>query len=774
MEVDMSVRRPRVLASFFGFASSGLLACGLIRGHIHADFWWMGLVLVILVANFYRYQISRPLALWREIGAARICLNREAQSSNERKLGRFTWPPFLLRPLVALVLLVVVFGQGLVQEGFFWVNVLAESVRPARLSVHVEPPSFASARAQAVSARPGEVVRLNLLSGSFMQMTLSGGRGFSAVSEVIFPEAQFFRSTSTRGPAMLEASSLSRENAFSPETFSSADQKAWLSPFSENRMWSGSTELITSALDLDAQAVQRLVIVVRTPSSGPFFIDATVEPVPRPEVSLEKRDPPPDQRSPSQTIEGALFFAAQVQSQVPLTTIELAVRTESGYSFNLPVGEFTGSERLDFISESVQLLTAGIPFGEADVLYVQARAHTVIPGLTGESQEFRFSVKSPRESREKLIEQLEAALDTLSDVQSGGVEMKQSLVNQLQEAQQTSRQLGNQSLASRQVREALRRAEALDPKNKQQRDEVESQIQDTLDALRRRNSRESASSWFLKTRNFLSRLAHVDVAAEPQALSHFSEKGAELSQEAQALKAQLEQLIESPQSGLTLDEKLLAMEMLENDETPVRMEGVTELIGRGERDEALEQGQETLTDATLNLGGLLQLISVARARVIREARDRLTKADAELENVRQSMEPGAQRSSARQAEKELRETPELGNQFNDALEEAQDSARQAGKALRRGNQGELVKSLDGAQRAIVRALAELQEEEQASREEQGDEDGRRYRSTMDAMNAQGQHDAGWRRRIFETISRLREQGVSADAAVIRYLESRLR
>lgn len=770
----MDVRRSHVLAKFVGFAAIGLVACGLIRGHIHADFWWMGLVLVALAAPFYRHQFSRPLALWRKIGPARIFLNRAAQSPAEKQRARFLWPPFPLRAVLALLLLVGVFGQVLVKEGLFWGGLLAESVRPGRLSVHVEPPSFASARAQTIFVRPGEVLRLNLLAGSFMQMNLSGGRGFSVVTEAVFPESKALQSTPARGPATLEASPLHGNDAFTPEAFSAADQTAWLSPFSESRMWSGSTELITSALDLDAEAVQRLVLVVRPPSGDPFFVDATVEPVPRPEVTLELRGTPPDERSPNETIEGVLFFAAGVQSQVPLTNIELAVRTESGYSFNLPVGEFTGSERLEFESDSIQLQTAGIPFGEADVLYVQARAHTVIPGLTGESQEFRFPVKSPRESREKLIEQLEAALDTLSDSQSGGMEMKQSLIKQLQEAQQTSRQLGNQSLAARQVTEALRNAQALDPKSKQQRDEVGSQIQDTLDALKRSNARETASSWFLKTRDFLNKLAQADVAAEPQALSKFSEKGAELSQEAQELKAQLEQLIESPQSGLTLDEKHLAMEMLENDETPVRMEGVTELIGQSERDEALQQGQETLTDATQNLGGLLQLISVARARVIREARERLTQADAELENVRQSMDPNAQRSSARQAEKELRETPELGNQFNDALEEAQDNAQRAGKALRKGDQGELVESLDGAQQAIVKALAELQEEEQASREEQGEEEGRRYRSSMDAMSAQGQHDAGWRRRIFETISRLREQGVPADAAVIRYLESRLR
>jgi hypothetical protein len=45
---------------------------------------------------------------------------------------------------------------------------------------------------------------------------------------------------------------------------------------------------------------------------------------------------------------------------------------------------------------------------------------------------------------------------------------------------------------------------------------------------------------------------------------------------------------------------------------------------------------------------------------------------------------------------------------------------------------------------------------------------------MDAMNAQGQLDSGWRKKIFEEISRLREQGVPADAEIIRYLESRLR
>jgi hypothetical protein len=773
-EADMEGRRPHPNAWFLALVVCGLLVSALIRGHIHPDFWWMGLPFVYLSALFLDNQVFRPWSLWRRIGAERIQLNREAEALGRSHFTGRPLPPFPLRALLGLLFIGWVFGPAVAEEGLLWGGRLAQAFQPARLVVHIEPPSFASSDAQTQVARPGEVLQLQILAGSFVQMTLSGGRGFEVLSEALLPEVSGRRDAAGEKPAVLEASPVPDGSTLSDTLSSTTDQNAWISPFSSNLMWSGSTELITTALERDPSATQKLALTVRTVSGDRFLLDTTIQPVPSPMVVLEHLGRPPDSRTQSQAMDGALFFSAAVESKVPLTNIELAVHTESGYSFNLPIGEFTGSDRLDFSTDSVQLQTAGIPFGEADVLYVKAVAHTVVPGLNGVSNEYRFPVTSPRESREKLIEQLEAVLDSLSSPQSSSFEMKESIVRQLEEAQKTARQLGNQSQAARQVAESLNLARKLDPKSKEQRDKLGSQIQDTLNALRRSNARDTASSWFLKTRDFLGKLAEADLSSEEQSLSSFASKSRELSQEAQDLKDQIESLIESPQSGLTLDEKLLAIEMLESDETPMRMEGVTDLIDQGERNEALEQGNETLTIATQSLGGILQLISVARSRVIREARERLTQADSDLETVRQSNDPAEQKSSASNAEKQLRETPELGNQFNDALEEAQDNAQRASRALQKGDQGQLQQSLDAAQQSIVQALAELQEEEQASREEQGEEEGRRYRSTMDAVSAQGQHDAGWRRRIFDTISRLREQGVPADASVIRYLESRLR
>ena len=82
--------------------------------------------------------------------------------------------------------------------------------------------------------------------------------------------------------------------------------------------------------------------------------------------------------------------------------------------------------------------------------------------------------------------------------------------------------------------------------------------------------------------------------------------------------------------------------------------------------------------------------------------------------------------------------------------------------------------LDESQDGIVRALAALQDEEEAQRESQQEQDGQSFRTAQEALEAQSKLDMGWRRQILEEIARLRENGTPADDPAIRYLESRLR
>ena len=170
----------------------------------------------------------------------------------------------------------------------------------------------------------------------------------------------------------------------------------------------------------------------------------------------------------------------------------------------------------------------------------------------------------------------------------------------------------------------------------------------------------------------------------------------------------------------------------------------------------------------------MQMMQAARQRAMRQAREKLTEADGELQSARERGQRGEDaQGPLGEAGKRLQETPRLSREFNEAVNDARQQQRDAARETKK-EPGKSAGHVDKAQDAIVKALAALQEEEQAEEQQKREQDGRMSRSAMDAFSAQGQLDVGWRRRILEEIARLKAAGETADSSVIRYLESRLR
>lgn len=738
------------------------------QGAHGASVWWVPLFLLAGWLFCLREFVFRPHHLLRTLGVERVRLNLDSSGDSHlihhKKLPRVM--PYVLHFLVLTVPLVSLVGPFMGRNVHDFAVRLREALEPARLQVEIEPPSYSqeSQLRRTLSVQSPEAVRV--LSGSFISLRLAGGRGLRSL-------LNSWEEQRDEPTGVLTVYPLNLDTELTPELLNKLhmgriDAHAWKSAVPWQDAWQGSTELLSEALGADLETVHRMALFVESGRGKLFVLDLTMDPIPRPQVTLEL---PPEEPRQAQDQLGVLFFNVEVLSQTPLTEVAFLARTESGYSFRLPIGEFAGTERHEFSHPQAQLQTMGIPFGENDALYVKAIAETVISGLIGESKEFRFPVKSPAESRRKLIEQVENLVDRLQNPDRDFQSFKQDLNNQLTEALKTAQDLGRQSLAARKLQDMKRNAQRLTASDQETRERLEAQAQDLLETLKRSQAREEANSWFLKMREFLNQLAQREFATHQQQLVERSDG---LTDEAEDLKLELENLIEAPQSGLTLEEKQLAMELIESDETPLRMGGVSELINQGDRAQALQLGRETYEKALENLGGVLQLITIARNRMIRDAQEKLQQADAALEEVRQASSPEDQKEQAEAAQRTLEKTPSISHEFEEALEQAQAGARGVRRSLSRQGKPQLTENLNEAQQAIARALAALQQEEQASREEQSQEEGRRYRSAMDAMSAQGAMDSGWRRKIFEEISRLREAGVPADADVIRFLESRLR
>lgn len=522
-----------------------------------------------------------------------------------------------------------------------------------------------------------------------------------------------------------------------------------------------SAKSIINQLELNPDHENTLILQLNKNEQIYAIQKIKITPIPRPHVELSRAQNP-------STREGTIALDVKVRSKIPLSSVEFQIRTASGYRMAKPIAEFANANEQIFDGPGVPFNTLGIPFTPKDTLYIKAVAKTAAENVQGESEELSFEIVTRESIRQDLMQALEKSLQALQSNSISPNDLKETLKRELSKAESAAQQMGAQSLAARQMEKITASAKNIGtPKDKSAR-ETEQKIKNLLERLKR----EQTSN---QVQNLLARLQNLKFSiqrSEAEKLPELNKDTSELKNSANSLKKQLAALVEKPSSGLTLAEKQAALEALKLDRTPENLKELEKHLTEKQLNEAINKSNSTLEHAQKQLGGVLAMLQAARQRAMREARERLTRADNQLQNSRQQEKNRKQ--SLEQAQEDLDALPEISDEFKDAARDAQNGNQKARQGDRSGNKKETDEGIDEAQEGIVRALAALQDEEEAERQSQQEQDGQNFRSAQEALAAQGQLDMGWRRQILEEIARLRAKGESSDSPSIRYLESRLR
>jgi hypothetical protein len=130
-----------------------------------------------------------------------------------------------------------------------------------------------------------------------------------------------------------------------------------------------------------------------------FYATLKLIPIARPQVLLSETAV---QRSPDDNPTNTLAFSLRVYSPIKLTEITFLLKTKSGYEYEQIVKEFSNEDQTNFELPYAEVVTAGIPFQENDILSVKAVAKTPILQAKGESKEFFYPIqRAPKKERPK-------------------------------------------------------------------------------------------------------------------------------------------------------------------------------------------------------------------------------------------------------------------------------------------------------------------------------------------------------------------------------------
>lgn len=749
--------------------------------------WWFGLPLCLVVWHYLNASVAAGVRAVQTLGRSRVLLNT-------RLAGRSHLPvfwPFQIRMFLAVLAFIAAAGYTFHRDIASGLTQIVNVLRREEGVLRIEYPSYAETPPFEAILR-NQPIMAKADTGSYLQFFIRERKAVSAwtLTLTVQPEPnadqQSNNSSSAQSELTPEGTATPNDTATpivtangTPEA--TAAPKALVTrqlPLSATGSWAQSVSALMQQMGLPEQTPVTLILNAtqkgRTGESA-YRAVIKVAPIPVPLVTINPASqlPTAGLRQGGSNEAGRLLFEVAAKSQVPLTQVELAVRTKSGYRFNKTLAEFANSQESNFKTAEAELSTVGIPFSEDDILYVKAVAKTVLSGLQGESIEIEIPVKSRAAVRQQVTKALEDALKELKNPQGRDpgafAESKARIEKALQEAKEASATLGRQSTTHRQTAEAAESAAQMQSKSDASAKKTEQKIQSALESLKREQSMERMSSLFARLQNLKTAIARVP----EQELAKMAQEAGQLKEDAQALKDKLREVTQAPSSGLTPEEKQLAEHLLSADKTPEKIKEVQDKLASSQREQASAQTQQALEEAQKNLGSLMQIVMAARQRAIKDAREKLTQADTALEKSK-NLDAKQATPGLSEAQQKLEALPSLGEEFNDAAGEARDGAREARKEAQSGKPQAMAEDIGKSQEGIVKALAALQDEEESDRQSQQEQDGRTFRSAMDAMAAQGQLDVGWRKKILEEIARLRTQGEAADSPVIRYLESRLR
>jgi hypothetical protein len=697
------------------------------------ELWWFGCLLSYVLFEYLQLAFYAAYTARRSLGETRFKLNLNAAHIAPRKL----WP-YQTRLIFVFVGVISGFGLTLKSDFQTALGEIVSILEPEVAYVRIEYPGYANTPPIEKELDRGNSFVVQVDTGSFVQVFVRNKKKSSKWNLIINQ----------------------------PEASAEAKAREEKHDLSESGRWSSSVASLYARFGVPKQPTAFEFQLFENKGT-PAKIRVETSPVPIPIVQLDPTALPEGELSPADI--GKLYFNVEANSRIPLSLVELAVRTKSGYRFSKTLGEFANASELNFTSQRSELSTMGIPFSEKDILYIKAVAKTVAPDIVGESREIEIHVKSRQEIRQELVKELEEALETLKNAKGTTEEQKNSVQKNLSKAQQLSTQLGRRSPMRKLLDEAQKEIERMQASQDDHSKTAQKKIQTAMESLQREQNKDRLASVFARLQNLKSTIAK----ASKQELPKLKEDAQNLSKDVQTLKQGLHDAVENSASGLTLEEKQEAQRLLNFDKTDKKLEDIMAQLESGDKNRAESTATQANDEAQQHMGAAMQMLMAARQRAMKEAREKLTEADKKLEDAKNSLaqkqDPKAD-ESLRSAQKDLESTPRLGKEFNEHLNNAKS---RTGKAMREGP-GQQEQNASAAQDEIVKALSSLQDEEEMEKDGQRDSEEQAYRSSMDVMAAQGQLDVGWRKKILEEISRLRAQGESADSPLLKYLESRLR
>lgn len=544
----------------------------------------------------------------------------------------------------------------------------------------------------------------------------------------------------------------------------------------QNGIWSSSVQTLYSSFvkesiqqNQSTQTEKKNIELVISNKEKKYIVNLNISPVLKPIVTF---DPILNDSLNNSQLLGKLNFKINVESKVPLTNIELAVRTKSGYSFKKTLAEFANASEFKFDSENIELITMGIPFLSEDILYVKAQARTVISDLVGESIEYEFPIKTPLQVRTEIIKNLEEALKKLNTLKKADSIVKNAILPLLSKSAQLAMNLSQSGVVRRNIIESMNFVENMSLKNDAYHEGAKAKILSTLNILKRQQKMNEANNFIARLQNLKSNLFNTENAQKH--LPEFVSESTELKEMSQGLNAQINKVISDEIYPLTDKEKSTILNLLQKDQSAQKLQEVEKKLAANNIFEAQQAVQKALDEANNHLGFSMQLLQQARLKAMHDAKIKLNRADMELENSKYFPRKKETLNALDNTKSYLEQTPRLGGEFNEFLQEAKKNTKKTIQYANNDSTFDKLISTQKAQEAVERAILSLQDEEESDKDMQKEQDAHSYRSTMDILAAQSVLDSTWRKKILDEISKLKSQGEASDSAMIRYLESRLR
>jgi len=540
--------------------------------------------------------------------------------------------------------------------------------------------------------------------------------------------------------------------------------------------WSSSVSSLFSLFDEktnnednNKKNLSRNIKIILTNKDKKYISTLILSPTSKPIVNIESAN---SENKDFKELQGKLNFEIDVKSTVPLTLVELSIRTHSGYHFEKSLAEFSNASEFNFKSDNAELVTLGIPFLQEDTLYVKAIAKTVLSGIFGESKELVFPIKTPIQVRAEIIRKLEEAKKLLIKMNKVTSEQKSKIIPPLSNAAQLAGNLSQSGIVRRNIIESINSVEKISLKNDQNYNSSLGKIQTTINILKRQQNASESSNFLARLQNLKSKIQMLN--SKEKDYSEFSSESFELSEIASNLNKQLMNMTNNETYPLTINEKKTLQNILKNDNTSLKVKSTAQSLKQNNLIEAQQEIQNAFEEANNHLGFAMQIMQQVRQRAMQDAKIKLQKADSSLENSKYFPTKNEILNEISNAKDLLEKTPLLGGEFNESLNSAKSATRKSFVFGADERAYERIASTQKAQEAIEKAILSLQDEEESDKELQKEQDARAFRSTMDILAAQSVLDSSWRKKILEEISRLKSQGESSDSPMIRYLESRLR